>query len=1383
MNERSYLNRSILLCGKSDNGNFLRTYHINKMISAGASAVCYEAYHDNSGMGILKEFYPLEVHSLVRDENGQLICREDITEENKKYEQLLNDYLQPYQMMLDIRSNAEISSFIPPFEIFYGCDKNGEKTGTVYIWSPTPVLETFGKICEEIHNNPTKDPEYSLLKILYSICSLVKCVCTLHSAGLVHRDINPNNFGFVKFNKEVLTQNITLFDIDTICSVYNVPSDISRGTGGYAEPKFESRKANNLTDIYAIGATLFSALIINDEVRCNKYLFCKEYYPKLKKFVDTSELIQASEVNSHPHLRAVLTKILNKTLCSRNERYQCCEELLEDLRTALYYVVPAELANRGREGEEWILTDNKLYKTISESRGKKFTSVIQYHLYKEPLYKFCSDDKETLDILVTGLGQYGTLFLDNTLQIMQAPIKRLRVMIISDGADDRDVYMSNHPELGDFFNIDGALGNDPESYGDIIFEKHTFSVEDHNENIAYLTELFAEKNFRPDYAFTAAGKDSHSLFIAHSIERFCRSGFTWNGGQFLEKELGTLLPVCMNEDISKYPFFAELDRMAFNVHLIWNKNLNVEFNDVRKEFRLPYNYNSCVSFVLAMKYKLHGIGIDIDDAPITETAKKYQQYISANREKKDMLVYYEHRRWVTEKLCDGYRRITDLNECAEYGTTRDKRQKRHVCIVRSSSVNGMLINNWVSKKGRINKEKWDSPTVEDLEKLDDLERMSAELHLVYLKHARIEENSNIFTGDIVSAISDHIECDVNCVIVFKELITCMNDIWNNDTEQCRRYRGLMDSFVSAVKASEYITKRSSEVIVQLAETLEKKFYPIWASREYRNYKNDDINLVAGIPFILTYSDSLYMVIPFVCGRNNDDIFANLAAPTVVNPSKIIYLAYCENTKELENIRSKLPYIANYMNKKKFRAGVEFIIGCEMSARLGDAEDIEKEFRLRSDKRVVRVKLFTLDSEEEFLPALKDYLDSRSENKSNFLIEFNKTNLSGKMQGSGMFSEFSAYKYDSQMMQFKSIHDCDIVYYIKVKPFITVTDMFSLKRSTSTASNKPEFYDDHKELWGRYCSSPSIWKNLCTALGKYSEDHDELMYFKRSGSETNAELHYIVPFLCRKTIEKILCELIKENIAGEKSCIRSLTTQSCHVVIHDLYNNKKLYDSLFSKPDILVQTDFVHCRTDPKHHVVRIIYNNLSTTELECKGWQHGWYDLLKFFHSKKYLINLVCIGSQSSSPNALPQKVSFTYATPQIKDLMTVEGRMLEIYTYHIAKETGRFDDIRSSFEIDWEDSSATNEFDCIITKGFSSLFIECKARTSLEKIFYDKISQRAQQFGINTRAVLIADTQESDENMKVIKYGEQLGVITVTDRAKITSIGNTLLNILNGNL
>ncbi len=47
--------------------------------------------------------------------------------------------------------------------------------------------------------------------------------------------------------------------------------------------------------------------------------------------------------------------------------------------------------------------------------------------------------------------------------------------------------------------------------------------------------------------------------------------------------------------------------------------------------------------------------------------------------------------------------------------------------------------------------------------------------------------------------------------------------------------------------------------------------------------------------------------------------------------------------------------------------------------------------------------------------------------------------------------------------------------------------------------------------------------------------------------------------------------------------------------------------------------------------------------------------------------------------------LSFTFATQQIKKLLTSRGRILEIYVYHKLRETRGFDAAVCSFEVEWE--------------------------------------------------------------------------------------------------
>lgn len=136
MKERRYLKKTILLCGESDGAAFKRTFHIVRMVDEGASSVCYEAYHGNSGRGTLKEFYPQDAYGLERREDGQLVHSTEFRDAQKRFIKAEKAYIEPYRMLLGAKQNGadqDLATFIPAFEIYHGCDADGEVVGTTYI--------------------------------------------------------------------------------------------------------------------------------------------------------------------------------------------------------------------------------------------------------------------------------------------------------------------------------------------------------------------------------------------------------------------------------------------------------------------------------------------------------------------------------------------------------------------------------------------------------------------------------------------------------------------------------------------------------------------------------------------------------------------------------------------------------------------------------------------------------------------------------------------------------------------------------------------------------------------------------------------------------------------------------------------------------------------------------------------------------------------------------------------------------------------------------------------------------------------------------------------------------------------------------------------------
>ncbi|MCI8483000.1 MAG: DUF1887 family protein [Lachnospiraceae bacterium] len=1370
MKERQYLEESILLWAESDEGKFKRTFTIVKKAGEGAFAVCYEAYHENSGRGILKEF------------------------DSKKKE-----VLEPYKMMQKARQEGreELSSFIPDFEIYYGCEEEDNGTGKLYLWTPDPKLETFDKICDEIHKSPENLPEHKMVMVLSAVENLTKCICELHKAGMIHRDIKPSNFGFLKRGEEILFQTLSMFDIDSVCSVYHIPEEVV-GTEGYMEPELGYERTGNQTDIYAIGATLFHALVVTEETRERRYLYQENYYDRLGELVEASRLVQASEGNSHPRLRNILTVILKRCLCQREERYENCEELLEDLSTALYYALPSEIAGKARTGEKWILADAE--KSLDQKKERNSALAMQYHLYEEPLYRFLPKEEDTLNVLVIGFGNYGQKFLDLCLQTGQTLGKMLHVTVVSDDKVDETLYLSERPELADFFQIVDEQTKEEELeeiqpdreniYGTITFEVTRLKREDPKANADILENHIMCEHYDTHYVFIALGEDQLNQAaaetcesVAVNLELQCVISYVQEEKNSSLEKKGNLRPVYVKEEVKESELYPEIERMAFNTHLIWEKSLNTDYRTVRAGFLKPYNHYSCISNVLSLKYKFYYMGIDLEQFSFEEAAKIFQEKVlgegEKNRKLRDELIWMEHRRWVTEKLCQGWKKISDLRECRS-GNMKDERRKRHVCILPSRS----------SQELAENPAYWEEKTERRLSKLDALDYMSVKLHQMFVKEAEQVRKGDLLGGENLAAVQALAEKDEAVIAAYQEWSACLKEIWNKGSKKVWLYQGLKNALLHAAEALSGPDRKSMKEQIKAFET---RFYPVLASMEYRDYKQDDAALIDNIPFVLTYTEALYLAVPFAASGDNSKVFQNVASATVCNPSRILYLCAVEKGEDALEIKETIPYVMAYMDRKQIRSNVEFVIAHTdqlSSSFKRDLEELEELYK----ERIKQIKFLEAESEEEIPAQLEEYLKKRKKSRKAFAVEKNKTDLSLILKGAGIYQRFPSFQFDSAAMKFHSLVECDLFGYIKKTPYLTVTDMVSLRRSRCRISRQPEFFEEYKDLWKQYCKDPKIWKSLCGMLGDYAEENEVIASFEgmsKSRKEGNEERKYtyILPLACRKNASQVVDFLIKNKIAEEGSRVNRYTTDSCKVFIIDRCCNRKAYHNLFENIYALMIPEAIETYLDPERHVVKVKFDDLKVKGAFGNVRQEDknkCYELMRFFQDKGYLINLKMESKDKDGRVNL--NMSFTYATRQIKELLTKGGRMLEIYVYHKIRESGIFDDVMSSFEIEWEQNPENkNEFDCILTKGFQTVFVECKAVKMMKQDYYYKLKVLAEQFGINVIIVMLRETQEKSyyDTAKLNKNqedrGRELNVITIREQEEIEHIDETLQKIVEG--
>jgi hypothetical protein len=261
--------------------------------------------------------------------------------------------------------------------------------------------------------------------------------------------------------------------------------------------------------------------------------------------------------------------------------------------------------------------------------------------------------------------------------------------------------------LKNFFRINGKAPEESEVYGNITSCTFRFDDSDEKKLKESVEEALKEYCFGKHihYIFTALGDDKRSQNAAKICHQYYNSRFGVRTlvqfvreGRRISSELPQgLAAVYVNEDAKSYRNYKDIERMAFNAHSIWETETN--YYARKQNFKEPYNHDSSVDNVLSLKYKLHSIGIDLDKMDTKEAA---ETFLTRMVEKSSVgpglinnLIWLEHRRWITERVCTGWTALTDLSWCLN-GNEKDEDGKRNVCIV--PSRNDQMLSGWTHKK-------------------------------------------------------------------------------------------------------------------------------------------------------------------------------------------------------------------------------------------------------------------------------------------------------------------------------------------------------------------------------------------------------------------------------------------------------------------------------------------------------------------------------------------------------------------------------------------------------------------------------------------------------------------------------------------------------------
>ena len=714
------------------------TFVIEKIISSGGSSICYLAERLGTGeKGYLKEFIP------------------SYYAQNEK-----SAYLKAYKNIAKARNNGDtlLNNFIPHTELFDVVD------GGAYIWTPEPIdAINFKDYLGYTLIDPIDRCEQKLLNIIRIITTLSKCAYYLHETGFLCLDFKPENMAVEKeINAESINDinasKISYYDLDSFV-MYKEEKIEPMGTPGYCAPEVKCGYADERSDIYSIGAILYNATIIlmDEEGRYYNDLFVdRKKYSHISNNVQDSFLIKNSIINSNEEIKALLISVLKKSLhFNPNKRYSNCLEMIADLEKITAMLMPNEIINKLGFNKYIVISD------INNSlRSINIDAILQLHLWKRPLFNsLINNNAGVMRVLIIGSGDIIFRYIDMVLLCQMYKVNP-EITVLTDNADKkRELYCRFRPAARRLLNING-LNPELDEKLSFLELKDTNNIRNKSFINSIHESLGSDEEY--DHVFVSLGDENLNKTISILLKdnEMVRGDVNYISydDDLMDDMNSGIYPIIINEDINSLsddPEFADMERMAFNTHVIWMGLENVSENDYFDFRKDTYSYNASLRFALSVKYKLFSVGVNLGQEDQREKLK--EELKNLDRKELYKISDVEHRRWVYSYLIDGWDAPFDMNGSIDYRRCINESlkvkgnnvvyaskigdYKLHACMVQGSDSD--LLEQYSA-------DDWNQPSDKD-DLLDPLDRVSVELYRTAVD--RVKNNDSEYEGKSVKRIN------------------------------------------------------------------------------------------------------------------------------------------------------------------------------------------------------------------------------------------------------------------------------------------------------------------------------------------------------------------------------------------------------------------------------------------------------------------------------------------------------------------------------------------------------------------------------------------------------------------------------------------------------
>lgn len=986
-----------------------------------------------------------------------------------------------------------------------------------------------------------------------------------------------------------------------------------------------------------------------------------------------------------------------------------------------------------------------------------------FHLLGEfPLYAYRVPQKSNtfkLNILLLGEGTFLECLLRVLISQGQLLNTTLSITLASNKSEEiLNTLMKEAPYLPNFAKI---------KYEDKIIAKPT-NKQDILVNLIFQNQIDLSKNNDFSYAIISA----ENTKMNRTSLNICK--------KYLSKDA---LYACLDLDTIKAfdwnqedEICKELDRIGLNFHIAYTKKYMPEASvqEIKAQFHKdPYTYSSNIQAALHVYAKLGSC--DILCKNTKEAADQFHTLLQEDGTILYKLAALEHRRWMLDKVLDGYCQLDDISKIYQDGaTTHDAKEKWHCCLVNSD----------ISGKSKLPEEDWDMIPATFLDDLDPLDKITYQVHkqckkIFNVKKAQAllvfdELQKRVHTEDTFSETTRQLLREVNIEFIhlchLKKGSAERIDVLTNDLRK------------------QIQNETKDKVTLAYIDSFKENYAPIVEYVAKKDYKSFDRYLVEAIPFCLTNKCNP-SIIKLLSNQTKDNIYAL----TQLEAKQVTFISTIFSMQDLNKTSTNVHEIKHVLKNLPKDINVQFILFTTPSCK----DKVERTF---AKQKVISINTLededvdTITSALEKIEEVPDYIDLTG-------ADYNIIIATSQCKKYSLIA-----KYFIKDGKFQNTFDAKELSYKKYAKPMHVAEMFQLigvDTITTDSSHCDISVDDVYKIWKVRKKYEAVW-NQFTKLCGHHYDSKSIKNIKFKPIINNKMVNYTVqnvPMHVLNALLPSLKQLEKENVLknltkkmGSNSCTLSFQTYEIVKKMDEKYNNLTDFINQCVK---YYQPEYVFTVTKSEEAILlkcdELKIDDFPSTKLIPEGKKYK-NSSISFLCSDifKDLKAAGAIRKYSSHKVNGDSVLHVSFSSYDAMKILTMAGNALEYYVYTTSFAEAGFNDAEMSVEFSFENfgDAAENEIDVICTDDSNSIFISCKDVNSLINYQLYEISLEANLFGINPKACIAAPKipMFSNEKNKIkdspeFKRAKSRGVYLIGKECfkDPKTLGKALRNIMDG--